>query len=262
MATTSKLYDLTGKVALITGGSRGLGLQMAEGLGEMGARLVLAARNREQLNGAVAHLAALGIEARALVADLSRLDAVAPLAEQGLAAFGRLDILINNAGSSWVAAAENYPDEAWLRVMNLSVNVPFALSRELARGVFIAQRSGCIINISSIAGFRGNTTGLSRGGHMVAYHTGKGALLNLTRALAVEWGSYGINVNCICPGYFRTRLSADMLDNVAEGILAATPLHRIGGADDLKGVAAFLASPAAQYITGQMLVVDGGFSAA
>jgi NAD(P)-dependent dehydrogenase (short-subunit alcohol dehydrogenase family) len=261
MATTSQLYDLNGKVALITGGSRGLGLQMAEGLGEMGARLVLAARNGEQLAGAVSHLATLGIEARSVVADLSRLDAVTSLADQAIAHFGSLDILINNAGSSWVAAAENYPDDAWLRVMNLSVNVPFALSRELARRVFIPQRSGRIINISSIAGFRGNTTGLSRGGHMVAYHTGKGALLNLTRALAVEWGSYGINVNCICPGFFQTRLSAEMLDKVAENVLAATPLHRIGGKDDLKGVAAFLASPAAQYISGQMLVVDGGFSA-
>jgi gluconate 5-dehydrogenase len=261
MATTSQLFDLSGKVALITGGSRGLGLQMAEGLGEMGARVVLVARNGEHLTEALSHLATFGIEARAIVVDLSRLDAVTSLADQAIAAFGSLDILINNAGSSWVAAAENYPDDAWLRVMNLSVNVPFALCRELARRVFIPQRAGCIINISSIAGFRGNTTGLNRGGHMVAYHTGKGALLNLTRALAVEWGSYGITVNCICPGFFQTRLSADMLGKVEECVLTATPLHRIGGADDLKGVAAFLASPAAQFITGQMLVVDGGFSA-
>ncbi len=261
MPTTSQLYDLTGKIALITGGSRGLGLQMAEGLGEMGARLVLAARHAAQLEAAVAYLATLGVEARAVVADLSRLDAVAPLADEVLAAFGSLDILVNNAGSSWVAPAEDYPDEAWLRVMNLCVNVPFALCREMARRVFIPQQSGCIINVSSIAGLRGNTTGLSGGGHMVAYHTGKGAAINMTRALAVEWGGAGINVNCICPGYFRTRLSAQLLDKVEANVQTATPLQRLGGSDDLKGVAAFLASPAARHITGQVLVVDGGFVA-
>jgi gluconate 5-dehydrogenase len=261
MASTAQLYDLSGKVALITGGSRGLGLQMAEGLGEMGARLVLAARHEAPLAAAVARLGERGIDARPVSADLAEPDAVPALADQALAAFGRLDILINNAGSSWVAAAEHYPDAAWTRVMNLSVNAPFALARELARRAFIPQAAGRIINIGSIAGFRGNTTGQSGGGHMVAYHTGKGALLNLTRALAVEWGGFGITVNCLCPGFFRTRLSAGLLDDIEARVLAATPLQRLGGADDLKGVAAFLASAAAQYITGQVLVVDGGYSA-
>jgi NAD(P)-dependent dehydrogenase (short-subunit alcohol dehydrogenase family) len=261
MTTMKRLYDLTGKVALITGGSRGIGLQMAEGLGEMGARLVISARKAEQLDTAVTHLTGLGIEAKAVVADLARSESIKPLVDQAIAAFGGLDILINNAGSSWMAAAEDYPDEAWAKVIHLSVNAPFMLSREIAKRTLIPQRSGKIINISSIAGFRGNTTGQAGGGHLVAYHTGKGAMLNMTRALAVEWGGYNINVNCICPGYFQTRLSEGLLARISDSVVEATPLRRIGGSDDIKGVAAFLCSAAARHISGQIIAVDGGYSA-
>jgi NAD(P)-dependent dehydrogenase (short-subunit alcohol dehydrogenase family) len=261
MIPTPRLFDLSGQVALITGGSRGLGLQMATGLGEMGARVVLAARKAEELSVAQTQLAGLGIEARTVVADLAGLEAAAPLAEQALAAFGRLDILINNAGSSWTAPAEDFPDAAWRRVMGVNLDAAFALSREVARRALIPQGGGRIINVSSIAGFRGNTTGQPGGGHLAAYHTAKGALLNLTRALAVEWGRHGITVNALCPGYFPTRLSEGLLDRIGDDLRRATPLGRLGGEDDLKGVAAFLASAAARHISGQMIVVDGGYSA-
>ncbi len=262
MTSARALFDLGGKVALITGASRGLGLAMAEGLGEMGARVVLAARGREGLEGAANRLAERGIEARTVVADLADPAAVAPLADAALAAFGRLDILINNAGFAWVAPAQDYPDDAWRRTLSLTVDAPFMLSREVARRAFIPQHSGKIINVSSIAGLRGNTTRLPDGGHIAAYHTGKGALVNLSRALAVEWGCYGINVNCLCPGYFPTRLSEKLLQRIGDDLVAATPLRRLGEADDIKGVAAFLASEAARHITGQVIVVDGGFTAA
>jgi gluconate 5-dehydrogenase len=261
MATTPQLFDLAGRVALVTGGSRGLGLQMAEGLGEMGARLVLAARRAEGLAAAAARLEARGIAVRTVVADLSRSDAAAPLAEAALAAFGRVDILVNNAGASWAAPAEDYPDEAWARVMTLLLDSPFRLCRELARRAFIPQRSGRIINISSVAGLRGNTTGQPGGGHLVAYHTGKGALLNMSRALAVEWGGCGITVNCVCPGYFRTHLSERLLERIGDDVIRATPLGRLGGEDDLKGIVAFLASEAGRFVTGQVLAVDGGLTA-
>jgi NAD(P)-dependent dehydrogenase (short-subunit alcohol dehydrogenase family) len=261
MTAVQNLFDLSGRTALVTGGSRGIGLAMAEGLGEMGARLILCARKADELEQAVARLTTLGIAAKSIVADLTRQDAVVPLVEQAIAVYGGIDILINNAGSSWMARAENFPDEAWDRIIALNVDAPFRLSREIARRVMIPQRFGKIINISSIAGFRGNTTLQPGGGHIVAYHTGKGAMLNLTRALAVEWGAHNINVNCICPGYFLTRLSERLLEGISDQVVAATPLARIGGDDDIKGIAAFLCSEAARHISGQILVVDGGYSA-
>ena len=261
MTNTPGLFDLSGTVALITGGSRGIGLDMAEGLGDMGARLVLCARKRDELDAAVAGLAQRGIEARPLVADLTRADAVVPLAEAALAAFGRLDILVNNAGSAWTAAAEDFPDDAWQRGIALGVDAPFRLSREVARRAMIPQKSGKILNIASIAGFRGNTTLQAGGGHIVAYHAGKGALINLTRALAVEWGPHNINVNCLCPGYFRTRMSQVLLEKIEGRVIEATPLGRIGCGEDIIGVAAFLCSAAARHISGQIIVVDGGYSA-
>lgn len=251
------LFNIEGKIALITGGSRGLGLQMAEALGEMGCRVALTARNAEELSEAQAHLQGMGIEVHTIVNDLSRTDLIPSMVEQVVQRFGSIDILVNNAGTTWGAPAEEYPDEAWRKVMNLNVDALFFASREVARRCMIPRKSGKIINIASVAGLRGSATNVST----IAYHTSKGAAVNFTRALASEWGKYNINVNAICPGFFPSKLSAGLLEKVAESVIARAPLHRIGGDEDLKGIVVFLASEASRHITGQCIAVDGGISA-
>lgn len=249
-----QLFDMTGKTALITGGSRGLGLQMAEALGEMGARLVLTARKPDELAHAREHLVQQGIEVQVVPADLSRPEQIPGLVDQVLAHHGRIDILLNNAGASWGAAAEDYPDEAWMKVINLNVNGMFFLTREVGRRCFIPQKSGKIIVTASIAGLRGNPPGIAT----LAYNTSKGADVNFVRTLAAEWGRYNINVNAICPGFFPTRMSNGLIEKFGDQIIAATPLGRVGGPDDLKGLVVLLASEAGRHITGQAIEVDGG----
>ena len=250
------LFSLEGKVALVTGGSRGLGLQMAEALGEMGCKLVLAARKADELAQAQAHLKSLGIEATAVPVDLSKFDQIPGLVDQALKAYGQIDILINNAGANWNAPAEDYPDEAWHKVMNLNVNAPFFLSREVAKRSMIPRQSGKIINVASVAGLKGNSPGVT----MVAYNTSKAAAVNMTRALASEWGAYNINVNAICPGFFPTKMTHGLLDKIGDSVVARAPLHRLGGDEDLKGAIVFLASEASRHITGHALPIDGGSS--
>jgi NAD(P)-dependent dehydrogenase (short-subunit alcohol dehydrogenase family) len=253
------LFDLSGKVALITGGTRGLGLQMAEALGEMGARIVISARKPAELAAAATHLRGQGIEVQTVVNDLGALDAQpwVSLVDAALEHFGTLDILVNNAGTVWGAPAEEHPAEAWHKVMNLNVNAMFFLSQEVARRVMIPQRSGKIINIASIAGIIANDPPSQV--YTSAYITSKTAVIGQTRALAAEWGRYNLNVNAICPGYFPSKL-AKGLDRVAEQIKANTPMQRIGGAEDLKGAAVFLASEASRHVTGHALPVDGGIT--
>lgn len=252
-----ELFNLQGRVALMTGGSRGLGLQMAEALGEMGCKLALTARKADELDAARAHLGKLNIEVETFVNDLSKTDAIPGLVTQVVDRFGTIDILVNNAGATWSAPAETYPDEAWRKVMGLNVDSVFFLSREVAQRCMIPRRSGKIINIASVAGLRGSATNVST----IAYHTSKGAVVNFTRALASEWGKYNINVNAICPGFFPSKMSAGLLEKVAESVIARAPLHRIGGDEDLKGAVVFLASEASRHITGQALAIDGGISA-
>lgn len=251
-----KLFDLRGKVALITGGSRGLGLQMAEALGDMGARLAITARKQDELVRAKEQLEARGIEVMTVVNDIAKPEGIPALVDAVVKRFGTLDILINNAGTTWGAPAEDYPAEAWYKVFNLNVNAMFFLCQYVGKHVFIPQRSGKIINIASIAGLAGNPPGMT----MIAYNTSKGANINFTRALAAEWGQYNINVNAICPGFFPSKISAGILEKVEKTVIAMTPLHRLGGEDDLKGVAVFLASEASRHITGQYIAVDGGVS--
>ncbi len=251
------LFKLDGKVALVTGGSRGLGLQMAEALGEMGCKLVITARKAGELAEAKAHLEKLGIkDVLAVPNDLQKFDQIPGLVSQALDTFGQIDILVNNAGANWATPAEDYPDEAWNKVMNLNVNAPFFLSREVAKRSMIPRKSGKIINLASIAGLKGSGPGVT----MVAYHTSKGAAINLTRTLASEWGPHGINVNAICPGFFPTKMTDGLLDKIGDGVIARTPLRRLGGDEDLKGAVVFLASEASRHITGQALAVDGGSS--
>lgn len=250
------LFKLDGRVALITGGSRGLGLQMAEALGEMGCAVVLTARKADELDQAHQQLQAQGVKVLTIATDLQQAQAISPLVEQVLQRFGQIDILVNNAGATWGAPAEDYPDEAWHKVMNLNVNAPFFLSREVGRRSMIPRQQGKIINIASVAGLKGTAPGV----HTIAYNTSKAAVINFTRTLAAEWGRYNINVNAICPGFFPSKMSAGLLEQVQDAVIARSPLHRIGGEEDLKGSVVFLASEASRHITGQYLAVDGGSS--
>jgi gluconate 5-dehydrogenase len=252
--SVKKLFDLTGKVAIVTGGSRGLGLQMAEALGEMGARLAITARRADELAAAKAYLEKQDVEVLTIVNDLSKFDQVPDLVNKVLDHYGRIDILVNNAGATWAAPAEDYPDDAWMKVINLNVNGMFFLTREVGRRAFIPQRSGKIIVTASIAGLRGNPPNMAT----IAYNTSKGADVNFVRALAAEWGKYNINVNAICPGFFPSKMASGLMAKLGDQIIADTALGRVGGEEDLKGAVVYLASEASRHVTGHALVVDGG----
>ena len=255
--TIQQLFDLTGKTALVTGGSRGLGLQMAQALGEAGARIMLSSRKASDLEEATAKLQDAGIDARWTAADCAVETDIHRLADETLQRMGDVDILVNNAGAAWGAPAEDYPVEAWDKVMNLNVRGYFILSQHIAKHSMIGRRSGSIINVASIAGLGGNPAGLNT----IAYNTSKGAVINFTRALATEWGAHGIRVNAICPGFFPSRMTVGTLKAMGEEALAAhAPLGRLGDDEDLKGLCTLYASDAGKHITGQWLAVDGGVS--
>ena len=259
MRTTQELFSLAGKTALITGGSRGLGLQMAEALGEQGATIVLSSRKQADLDEAVAHLKERGVTASAIAADLSQEAHIEPLVDEAIKRLGHIDILINNAGASWGCPAEDYPLEAWDKVMNLNIRSIFLVSQLVGKKSMIARKYGRIINIASIAGLGGNPPGTM---DTIAYNTSKGAVINFTRTLAAEWGKYGITVNAIAPGFFPSKMTKGVLASIGEKKLAeGSPLGRIGDDEDLKGVALLFASDASKHITGQTLAVDGGVSA-
>jgi NAD(P)-dependent dehydrogenase (short-subunit alcohol dehydrogenase family) len=252
--TIQQLFDLSGKTALITGGSRGLGLQMAHALGEAGAKIMISSRKAEDLEQATAELQAAGIDARWIAADCAKDADITRLADETLQRMGDVDILINNAG----APAEDHPAAAWDKVMNLNVRGYFLLSQAIAKKSMIARRSGRIINIASIAGLGGNPVEMKT----IAYNTSKGAVINFTRALAAEWGPYNINVNAICPGFFKTKMAMVLIETMGEEKMAShAPLRRLGDDEDLKGLSLLLASDAGKHITGQYMAVDGGVSA-
>jgi NAD(P)-dependent dehydrogenase (short-subunit alcohol dehydrogenase family) len=253
-----KLFDLTGRTALVTGGSRGLGLQVAEALGEAGARIVLTSRKAADLEDAASELAARGVDARWIAGDAAEPAAVAAVCDEALSLLGHVDILINNAGATWGAPAEDYPLAAWDKVMNLNVRSVFLFSQHIARASMIPRRSGRIVMMASITGLGGN----ARGHDLSAYNTSKAAVINLARALAGEWGEYGITVNALAPGWFPSRMTQGTLDLHGVDTLAErAPLGRLGDDDDLKGAALLFASDAGKHITGQVLAVDGGVSA-
>ena len=252
-----KLFDLSGKTALVTGGSRGLGLQIAEALGEAGARLMLSSRKAEDLAQAAAQLKAKGIEAHWVAADTSDPAQVQKVCDEAMARLGQIDILVNNAGATWGAAMEDYPLQAWDKVMNLNIRSLFLMSQAVGRASMIPRRQGRIINLASIAGLGGSTEV-----KFIAYGTSKGAVVNFTRTLAGEWGAYGITVNALAPGFFPSRMSQGVIaERGADTIAAHAPLGRLGDDDDLKGAALLFASAAGKHITGQILAVDGGISA-
>ena len=249
------LFELGGKVALITGGSRGLGLQIAKGLGEMGAKIAISARKPAELDAAREELKQQGIDALTVVNDLSKQDQASVLVDKVVKHYGAMNILVNNAGTSWGAAAEDHPIEAWNKVMTLNATSVFALSQAAANRCFIPQRSGSIIVIASTAALR---AGMQM--KAAAYYSSKAAALHLTRALAAEWGQFNIRVNAICPGFFPSKMASGLLEEIQAEVIARTPLGRIGGDTDLQGAAVYLASEASRHVTGQYIAIDGGAS--
>jgi gluconate 5-dehydrogenase len=252
--SVKQLLDLSGKVALVTGGSRGLGLQIAEALGEMGAQLAITARKKDELDKAVSHL---GNSTTAFVCDIGKREAIAPLADQVLKKFGKVDILVNNAGATWGAPAETHPLEAWDKLVSVNLSGIFALTQRIAARSMIPAKWGRIINVASIAGLMGQDP---RFAATAAYTATKHGVVGLTRQLAAEWGVHGITVNAICPGFFPSRMTRGVLDKVSASIIELTPNRRLGGEEDLKGLAVLLASEASRHITGQAIAVDGGAS--
>jgi NAD(P)-dependent dehydrogenase (short-subunit alcohol dehydrogenase family) len=251
--TVREMFDLKGQVALVTGGSRGLGLQMALGLGEMGAKIAISARKADELAEAKQTLEAKGIETFTVVNDLANPEAAFPLADEVASHFGTIDILVNNAGTTWGAAAEKHPLPAWNKVMTLNTTSVFTLSQAVANRCFIPRRSGNIIVIASTAALR-----VGGGMKAVAYSASKAAVLHLTRALAIEWGPYNIRVNAICPGFFPSKMTSGLLKDIEQQVIARTPLGRMGEDTDLMGSVVFLASNASRHVTGQYIAVDGG----
>jgi len=253
------LFDLTGKRALITGGSRGLGLQIAQSLGEAGATIMLSSRKQADLDEAVAELSAAGIKAYAVAADCGTTEGALALAGEAIKQLGDVDILVNNAGATWGAPAEDHPIEAWDKVMNLNIRGIFVLTQAIGRGSMIPRKTGTVINVASIAGLGGNPPFMKT----IAYNTSKAAVINFTKTLAAEWGRYGIRVNALAPGFFPSKMTKGLMQAAGGGdeIAKHAPLLRIGDDEDLKGAALLFASDAGKHITGQTLAVDGGVSA-
>lgn len=251
------LLDLSGQTALVTGGSRGLGLQIAEALGEFGARVVITARKQVELDAAVAHLAGLGIDAVALAADLGRPDEIERVLEAIDAAGLSVEILVNNAGTSWGAPTDEMPLDAWNKLIALNLTAPFLLAQGVAKRWMLAKGYGRILNVASVEALGGHHPRMVG---TIAYNASKGGLVNFTRALAAEWGPRGITVNALAPGYFPSRLTSYIIDQFETEMVDDTPRGTLGGPADLKGAALLLAAPASAHITGQVLAIDGGAS--
>ena len=251
-------FRLDGKVALVTGGSRGLGFQIAQGLGEAGAAVAITARKEEGLREAERQLREQGIRCLAVRCDVTDHRQVAAAVEHVVDRLGGLDILVNNAGATWGAPLFEIPLEAWDKVIRTNLHGTFYMSREAARVMIRQGRGGRIINIASVAGLRGSDP---RYMQTLPYNTAKAGVINFTRDLAAKLAEHGITVNCIAPGFFPTRMTRGILSQYGELIQQLVPLRRLGGERDLQGVALLFASEAGAYITGQVLAVDGGMTA-
>lgn len=254
-----QLFDLGGRVALVTGGSRGLGLQIAEGLGEMGAKVAITARKQPELDEARAHLSKMGIESLPIACDMSDTAAIAPMVEKAIAGLGPIDILVNNAGTTWGADMLEHPMDAWRKVLDLNLTAMFATSQAVGRLCMVPRRKGKVVNIASILGLVGSSDQNRPG--TIAYNTSKGGVISFTRSLAAEWARYDINVNAIAPGFFPTKMTKGLMEMLGDRVASKAPLNRVGGPEDLKGIAVLLASDACRFITGQVVAVDGGVTA-
>jgi gluconate 5-dehydrogenase len=248
-----ELFDLTGRVAIVTGGSIGLGRQMAGALAEAGAKLVLCARNKERCDVAAAELQEAGADVISLGCDVKKPESIQAVVDETMSHFGRIDILVNNAGTSWGAPVEEMKLEAWNKVIDTNLTGVFLFCQSVGR-VMTAQKRGKIINIASVAGLRGSPPDFQA----IGYQASKGAVITFTKDLACKWAIHNINVNAIAPGWFPTNMSGALIERGAERLLSRVPLHRFGSEQDLKGAAVFLASAASDYVTGHTLVVDGG----
>jgi gluconate 5-dehydrogenase len=252
-----KLFDLTGRTAIVTGGGAGIGRDMAQALAEAGANVVLCARNAERCEQAAAELAGLGVKALGLRCDVREPDEVQAVVDRTKDAFGRVDILVNNAGTAWGAPPEETPLSGWQKVMDVNLTGVFLFAQAAGRVMIADGRGGRIVNIASVAGLGGAPAEIM---DAVSYNASKGGVIAFTRDLACKWARHGINVNAIAPGWFpseMTRVTLERQPQLAERI----PLQRFGGPDDLKGVVVFLSAAASSYVTGHILVVDGGQSA-
>jgi len=254
VATVQELFNLEGRVAVITGGATGLGFQMATALAEVGANIVVCSRKLEKCEDAAHEIEKLGVQALGLSCDVTKQNEVEATKEAVLRKFGRVDILVNNAGKAWIAPAEELPLERWQQIMDINMNAAFICSQSFGREMIRAKR-GKIINIASVSGLVGrNPVNYDS----IVYNTSKGALVNFTRDLAVKWAKYDVYVNCICPGFFVTTLNEKLYAQKRETIDRDIPLHRTGGPNDLKGIAVLLASDASNFMTGAIIPVDGG----
>ena len=255
MPSISELFNLAGRVAIVTGGSRGLGLEIAEGLAEAGAALMLCARRDEWLSAAVNDLRTRGHRVEGTLCDVTREDDIQALVQKTMGVYGHIDILVNNAGITWGARAEDLPRDKWQRVIETNLTGTFLCSQAVGREM-LKREYGRIINVTSVAGLQSAVNGP----HYAAYTASKAGLMGLTRELAASWGRRGIRVNAIAPGFFHSRLADASIPLVEPRINAFSPIPRVGAAGELKGVAVFLAADASNYITGQVIVVDGGRS--
>jgi NAD(P)-dependent dehydrogenase (short-subunit alcohol dehydrogenase family) len=253
---TRQMFDLAGRIAIITGGSIGLGRQMAEGLAEMGANVVLCARKKERCEQAAEQLRQLGMKTLALGCDVKNPDQVQAVVDATVSQFGRVDILINNAGTSWGAPVEEMRLEHWNKVIETNLTGTFLFSQAVGK-VMVPQRRGKIINIASVAGLRGAPPEFQA----IGYHASKGGVIAFTKDLACKWGIYNIQVNAIAPGWFPTNMSKVVIERNKDAFLSKIPLRRFGNEHDLKGAAVYLSSDASDYVTGHVLVVDGGQTA-
>lgn len=250
----SELFSLKGKVAIVTGGGRGLGEQIAIGFAEAGANVVVCSRRVEACEEVSGKLKEIGVDSLALKCDITNPEDVKNVVQQTVEKFGRIDILVNNSGASWGAPAEDMPLEAWQKVLNVNVTGTFLMSQAAGK-VMLEQRSGKIINIASVAGLKGSNPKVM---DAIGYNASKGAVITFTKDLAAKWGPRGIYVNAIAPGFFPTKMSKGLLEKGGQAILEGTPLRKFGSDTDLKGVAVFLAASASDYITGDVVIVDGG----
>ncbi len=254
----SDLFDLSGRAAIVTGGGSGIGRQMATGLAEAGANLVLCARKPERCEEAAAELErAVGVKAFGMRCDVRDPAEIQAVVERTKAELGRIDILLNNAGTSWGAPAEDHPLEGWQKVIDVNLTGVFLFAQAAGR-VMIDQGGGKIVNVASVAAFGGAPPELM---NAVAYNASKGGVVSFSRDLATKWARYRINVNAIAPGWFPSDMNKALLDAQPDAYLEHIPLRRFGGPDDLKGAVVFLASQASDFVTGLVVVVDGGQSA-
>jgi NAD(P)-dependent dehydrogenase (short-subunit alcohol dehydrogenase family) len=237
----------------VTGGSRGIGREMAEGFAEAGASLMLCARRQEWLTPTVNEMRAQGFRVEGMLCDVSKAADVQAVVDGTVAAFGRVDILLNNAGVTWAAEPEDLPLDKWQKVVDINLTGAFLFAQAAGRDM-LKRQSGRIINVASIAGLHASVSGP----HFAPYAATKAGLMGLTRELAASWGRQGIRVNAIAPGYFHSRLADAAIEMTESSIKATSPIPRVGAAGELKGVAVFLAADASNYITGQTIIVDGG----